>query len=58
VRKVLWLADAASPATTRTGHVDDLARFVDETTVVIAQESEPDDENYEPLRENRAASSG
>jgi hypothetical protein len=25
---------------------------------VIAQESEPDDENYEPLRENRAASSG
>ena len=35
------------------GHVDDLARFVDQTTVVIAHESNPADVNYEPLRDNR-----
>jgi agmatine deiminase len=53
VRKVLWLGRGIAGDDTH-GHVDDLARFVDETTVVIAQESNPDDENYEPLRENRA----
>ena len=53
VRKVLWLGRGIAGDDTH-GHVDDLARFVDETTVVIAQESDPDDDNYEPLRENRA----
>ena len=53
VRKVLWLGRGIAGDDTH-GHVDDLARFVDETTVVVAQESDPDDENYEPLRENRA----
>lgn len=36
------------------GHVDDLARFVNEDTVVLAVEEDPADENYEPLRENLA----
>jgi len=53
VRKVLWLGRGIAGDDTH-GHVDDLARFVDETTVVIAQQSDPDDVNYEPLRENRA----
>ena len=53
VRKVLWLGRGIAGDDTH-GHVDDLARFVDETTVVIAQQSDPDDDNYEPLRENRA----
>ena len=53
VRKVLWLGRGIAGDDTH-GHVDDLARFVDETTVVVAQESDPDDDNYEPLRENRA----
>ena len=53
VRKVLWLGRGIAGDDTH-GHVDDLARFVDETTVVVAQESDPDDANYAPLRENRA----
>ena len=53
VSKVLWLGRGIAGDDTH-GHVDDLARFVDETTVVIAQASDPDDDNYEPLRENRA----
>jgi len=53
VRKVMWLGRGIAGDDTH-GHVDDLARFVDETTVVVAQTSDPDDVNYEPLRENRA----
>jgi agmatine deiminase len=57
VRKVLWLGRGIAGDDTH-GHVDDLARFVDETTVVVAQASDPDDVNYEPLRENRARLEG
>ena len=53
VRKVLWLGRGISGDDTH-GHIDDLARFVDETTVVVAQASDPDDVDYEPLRDNRA----
>ncbi len=34
------------------GHVDDLARFVDANTVVVACENHRGDENYEPLLDN------
>ena len=51
-RKVLWLGRGIAGDDTH-GHVDDLARFVDPTTVVIAHESNPADANYAPLRENR-----
>ena len=34
------------------GHIDDIARFVDPTTVVCAIEEDPKDENYAPLQEN------
>ena len=54
VRKVLWLGRGIAGDDTH-GHVDDLARFVDETTVVVAQESDPDDDNYAAAaREPRA----
>jgi agmatine deiminase len=53
VRKVLWLGRGIAGDDTH-GHVDDLARFVDETTVVVAHTSDADDVNYEPLRDNRA----
>jgi agmatine deiminase len=53
VRKVLWLGRGIAGDDTH-GHVDDLARFVDETTVVIAEEPDPADANHAPLRENRA----
>jgi agmatine deiminase len=48
---VLWLGDGIAGDDTD-GHVDDLARFVDPTTVVTVVEEDPRDENFEPLREN------
>ena len=51
VRKVLWLGRGIAGDDTH-GHVDDLCRFVDETTVVLAQEADPSDPNHQPLREN------
>ena len=51
VRHILWLGDGIAGDDTD-GHVDDLARFVDPTTVVTVVEEDPRDENYEPLQEN------
>ncbi len=51
IKKVLWLGDGIAGDDTD-GHVDDMARFVNETTVVIAVEDDPLDENYKPLQEN------
>lgn len=50
-RKVLWLLDGIAGDDTD-GHVDDMARFVSESTVVMAVEDDPADGNYEPLQEN------
>jgi agmatine deiminase len=52
-RKVLWLGNGIAGDDTH-GHVDDLARFVDARTVVMATEDDPADANHAPLRENRA----
>jgi agmatine deiminase len=51
VGKILWLGDGIAGDDTD-GHVDDITRFVDERTVVTAVESDPADENYEPLQAN------
>ncbi len=51
IRKVLWLHNGIAGDDTH-GHVDDLARFVNPTTVVVAQESDTHDANYQPLRKN------
>jgi agmatine deiminase len=51
VRHVLWLGDGIVGDDTD-GHIDDIARFVDATTVVCAVEEDPSDENYAPLQEN------
>ena len=51
IEKVLWLADGIEGDDTD-GHVDDMARFVNETTIVIAVEDDPTDVNYEALQEN------
>jgi len=49
---VIWLGKGIAGDDTH-GHVDDLCRFVNRTTVVLAQESDPSDANYGPLNENR-----
>jgi agmatine deiminase len=51
VTHILWLGEGIEGDDTD-GHVDDLTRFVDESTVVTAVEDDPRDANYAPLREN------
>jgi agmatine deiminase len=53
VREILWLGDGIAGDDTD-GHIDDLARFVSERTVVAVVEENREDENYEPLQENLA----
>ncbi len=49
---VLWLGKGIEGDDTN-GHVDDVCRFVDPTTVVLAQEDNRRDVNYRALAENR-----
>jgi len=51
IRNVLWL-DGGIAGDHTDGHVDNVARFVDERTVVVAAAMSPADENWLPLREN------
>jgi agmatine deiminase len=51
VRDILWLGDGIAGDDTD-GHIDDLARFVSEKTVITVVEENRGDENYEPLQEN------
>ena len=53
IRDILWLGDGIAGDDTD-GHIDDLARFVSERTVVTVVEEDPADENYAPLQENLA----
>jgi agmatine deiminase len=48
---ILWLGEGIAGDDTD-GHVDDLTRFVNPTTVVTVVEDDPADENYEPLQSN------
>jgi agmatine deiminase len=49
--RVLWLGEGIVGDDTH-GHVDDLARFVDPSTVVLALADDPRDVNYARLRDN------
>jgi agmatine deiminase len=51
IKNVIWLSSGIAGDDTH-GHVDDITRFVSPDTVVTAIESDPNDPNYEPLREN------
>ena len=53
ITNVLWLKNGIAGDDTH-GHVDDLARFVDPTTVVTVVEDDSNDANYATLRENLA----
>jgi agmatine deiminase len=51
VTEILWLGDGIEGDDTD-GHVDDIARFVSEDTILCAFEEDEDDRNYEPLKAN------
>jgi len=51
VTNVLWLGSGIAGDDTH-GHVDDLARFVNETAVVTVVEEDRAESNYTPLRDN------
>jgi agmatine deiminase len=49
--KILWLNDGIVGDDTD-GHIDDLSRFVNPTTIVTCVEEDPNDDNFEILQEN------
>jgi len=51
VTHILWLGDGIEGDDTD-GHVDDLTRFVNPTTVVTVVSDDPKDNDYRPLQEN------
>jgi len=51
VTNIFWLGSGVAGDDTH-GHVDDLCRFVNPTTVVLIKEDNPKDSNYRPLAEN------
>jgi agmatine deiminase len=51
VRNVIWLGNGIVGDDTH-GHVDDLCRFVNRDTMVLIQETNEQDVNYRPLRDN------
>jgi len=51
VRHVIWLGEGLVGDDTD-GHIDDIARFVDPTTVVAIVETDAKDDNYKCLQEN------
>ncbi|HEY8749342.1 MAG TPA: agmatine deiminase family protein [Tepidisphaeraceae bacterium] len=51
-KHVVWLGQGIEGDDTD-GHVDDLARFINPTTIVTAIEEDPKDGNYMILRDNR-----
>jgi len=51
VSNIIWLGRGIAGDDTH-GHVDDLCRFVNPTTMVMIRETNPDDINYRRLEEN------
>jgi|HubBroStandDraft_6_1064221.scaffolds.fasta_scaffold108328_3 agmatine deiminase len=53
ISRTIWLKNGIAGDDTH-GHIDDLARFTDQNTVVTVVEEDPDEANYAPLQENLA----
>jgi agmatine deiminase len=51
VRHTIWLGEGCVGDDTH-GHVDDIARFVDPRTIVVAVEADPRDDNHERSMDN------
>jgi agmatine deiminase len=52
ISNLIWLGKGIVGDDTH-GHIDDICRFVNDDTIVIAQEKNPADENYKLLNENK-----
>ena len=52
IKHVVWLGHGVTGDDTH-GHVDDICRFVNPTTVVLCQEKNSQDINYRPLTDNK-----
>ena len=51
VTTIIWLKEGIAGDDTD-GHIDDIARFSDPSTILCAVEEDPDDVNHDALREN------
>jgi agmatine deiminase len=51
ITRTIWLRNGIAGDDTH-GHIDDLARFVDEKTVVTVVEEDRNEANYQPFQEN------
>jgi agmatine deiminase len=51
VRETIWLGEGCVGDDTH-GHVDDIARFTDEHTIVLAVEDDPTDDNHKRSMDN------
>lgn len=51
VTNTIWLNNSIAGDDTN-GHIDDLCRFVNENTVIICHETNPNDPNFKPLNDN------
>ena len=51
ITNVLWVGEGIAGDDTD-GHIDDMSRFVSQSTIVTAVEPDPADANHEPLQEN------
>lgn len=55
VHTVLWLPGGDFAGDDTNGHIDQIARFVNKTTLLISTESDTSDANYATFNENRSA---
>ena len=51
-KKILWLTGGEIAGDDTDGHIDQIARFVNPTTVVVSVCDDPSDENYQPTQQN------
>jgi agmatine deiminase len=51
IERTIWLGEGCVGDDTH-GHIDDVARFVDRNTIVLAYEPDPADENHRRLEDN------
>jgi len=52
IQKVLWLKGGEIAGDDTDGHIDQIARFVNPTTIVVSFCNDPTDDNYEPSQQN------